>query len=71
LLAACAAPAPQGQAAGQQAGQIVVRDYDSEAITGSHLKRRRGVAAMDGQTLSPSALGEWQQMRPNPTSLQP
>lgn len=61
LLAACAAPAPQ---AGQQAAaQTVVRDYDSESITGSHLKRRGGVAAMDGQTLSREAVEDWQRQR--------
>jgi hypothetical protein len=61
LLTACAAPAPQ---AGQQAAaQTVVRDYDSESITGSHLKRRGGVAAMDGQTLSREAVEDWQRQR--------
>jgi hypothetical protein len=64
LLAACAAPAPQGQeATGQQAAQVVVRDYDSESITGSHLKRRGGVSAMEGQTLSRDALEDWQRQR--------
>lgn len=64
LLAACAAPAPQGEAAqGQQAAQAVVRDYDGESITGSHLKRRGGVAAMDGQTLSREAVEDWQRQR--------
>jgi len=68
LLAACAGPAPQGTQAGegQPAQQAVVRDYDAESITGSHLKRRGGVSAMDGQTLSPAALEEWQRLRPNP-----
>ena len=65
LLAACAAPAPQGDAAaqGQQAQQVVVRNYDSESITGSHLKRRGGVSAMDGQTLPREALEDWQRQR--------
>jgi len=64
LLAACAAPAQQGEAAaGQQAAQTVARDYDSESITGSHLKRRGGVAAMDGQTLSRDAVEDWQRQR--------
>jgi hypothetical protein len=66
LLAACAAPAPQGEQADQQAAQTVVRDYDSESITGSHLKRRGGVAAMDGQTLSREAVEDWQRGRPGP-----
>ena len=64
LLAACAAPAPQGdQAASGQPATQTVRNYDDEAITGSHLKRRGGVSAMDGQTLSRDALDEWQRQR--------
>jgi len=68
LLAACAAQAPQsGQAAsGQEVTQVVVRNYDAESITGSHLKRRTGISAMDGQTLSPAALEDWQRMRTGP-----
>ncbi|MBW8905054.1 MAG: hypothetical protein JF611_05195 [Betaproteobacteria bacterium] len=68
LLAACAAPVPQGDSAaqGQQAKQVVVRDYDAESITGSHLKRRAGIAAWDAQTLSPAALEDWQRGRPGP-----
>jgi len=67
LLAACAAPAPQGEAAqGQQAQQAVVRNYDAESITGSHLKRRPGIAAWDAQTLPPAALEDWQRGRPGP-----
>ena len=64
LLAACAAPARQGQeTTGQEAEQVVVRDYDSESITGSHLKRRGGVSGMEGQTLSRGALEDWQRQR--------
>ena len=64
VLTACAAPAPQGDAAqGQHAQAVVVRDYDSESITGSHLKRRGGVSAMDGQTLSRQALDDWQRQQ--------
>ena len=65
LLAACAAPAPQGAqaASGEQAKAAVVRNYDAESITGSHLKRRGGVSAMDGQTLSREALEDWQRQR--------
>jgi hypothetical protein len=64
-LAACAAPGPQGEPAAQMQ-QVVVRDYDAESITGSHLKRRPGIAAWDAQTLSPAALEDWQRGRPGP-----
>ena len=65
LLAACAAPLPQnGQAgSGEQAVQAVVRNYDAESITGSHLKRRGVVSAMDGQTLSREAVEDWQRQQ--------
>jgi len=65
LLAACAAQAPQGGegASAQQAAPTVVRNYDDEAITGSHLRRRGGVSGMDGQTLSREALEDWQRQR--------
>ena len=65
LLAACAAPAPQGNqaASAEQASPVVVRNYDAESITGSHLKRRGGVSAMDGQTLPREALEDWQRQR--------
>jgi|tagenome__1003787_1003787.scaffolds.fasta_scaffold19352701_1 hypothetical protein len=74
LLAACAAavpqadPAPQGQPApqAQQLEPVVVHDYALDSITGSHLKRRRGISAMNGQTLTPAALEDWQRLRPNP-----
>jgi hypothetical protein len=64
LLAGCAAPTPQGEqaASGQQVTQTV-RNYDDESITGSHLKRRGGVSAMEGQTLSRDALEDWQRQR--------
>lgn len=68
FLAACAAPAPQGgQAApSEQPAQTVVRDYDAESITGSHLRRRGSTMPPDTQTLSPAALEEWQRQRTGP-----
>ena len=68
LFAACAGPARQADSTGQPQ-KVVVRDYDAESITGSHLKRRGGVSAMEGQTLSPAALEEWQRLRPNPKGM--
>ena len=75
LLAACAAPAPQADPApqSQQAQQsqpeplpqVVVHDYALDSITGSHLKRRRGDSAMNGQTVSRE---DWQRARPGPCS---
>jgi len=78
LLTACAAaePEPDRVAQGQQAQQaqqgqppqqvqqIVVHDYALDSITGSHLKRRRGESAMNGQTVSRE---DWQR-RPGPCS---
>ena len=40
LLAACAADAPQGESAAVSRVQTVVRDYDAESITGSHLREK-------------------------------
>jgi hypothetical protein len=69
LLAACAANAPpqaEHPATRQQAVQTVVRDYDAESITGSHLRRRGSTMPAEAQTLSPAALEDWQRQRPNP-----
>jgi uncharacterized lipoprotein YbaY len=63
-LAACATPAPQAEPA--PAGQPVVRDYDEEAITGSHLKRRSSTLPPDARTLAPAALEDWQRQRTGP-----
>jgi hypothetical protein len=66
-LAACATPAPQAEPApaGQPAPQVV-RDYDEEAITGSHLKRRSSTLPPDARTLAPAALEDWQRQRTGP-----
>ena len=66
LLAACAADAPQGEPAAASRVQTVVRDYDAESITGSHLRRRGSTMPPEAQTLSPAALEDWQRQRPNP-----
>ena len=73
LLAACAAPVPQADPPAQEqqaqqaplVQQIVVHDYALDSITGSHLKRRRGDSAMNGQTVSRE---DWQRARPGPCS---